>query len=605
MKRAFLDGRDAFDPVDAFLLRTIGDRAEGRAPGEPPCPWEELYDRAERRGVTHLFRASDLARAGAGADVAEPYTAARRLSKLIAKNSVGIWSEVARAFDAHGLRIAGLRGPFLNGVLGRPLDEAPTTAALDLVADRETLPPTVALLESLGFVQGLGIRDRRFYRLGRQGVRDLEDAPGSYGRIAPMARLLELPELDQAGNELERSFARRQLVRTANGVRCLSSIDLHFDLGYRDEEGEHSIPARDLLDRTVSSGCLGTELRAVDLVTHTWLLAYRTCLDSARFGERRFELLADVAVLLRRGGWSRDLVEEAYRTYPFIEAPVAATLEFLATECGVELLATAPRRPARATGRTASERDPGGAALPDTVNPDRANPRGLILVCHGWDTTLHSSPLVRRLRAKEAGKGVDVVEVAPFTDPDPTDVSRVAARLAAHIRAARRGVPDLPVALLGVSLGSSAAITAVLDGAEADVLVTVGTCLSADIAMPEGPERILERHPESDDSTLVPFLSRTARLGFLRDLADSAPLHRLADLRTPTLVLEGGKDNPWRRRDGETLRAHTEKLRNGSRFRSFPAGGHTLDDTSIGAAAEIVDWLDSVGFHPRLPQANA
>ncbi|MFE9445272.1 hypothetical protein ACFYO2_41405 [Streptomyces sp. NPDC006602] len=600
LKRAFLDGRDAFDPVDAYLLRAIGDRAEGRAPGEPPCSWDELYDRAEQRRVNHLFRVNDLARTGA--EAAAPYATARRLSKLIAEKSVGTWDEVARAFDAHGLRIAGFRGPFLNTVLGRPLDEAPTSTALDLIVDRDTLPQTVALLESLGFVKGLGIRDLRFYRLGRQGIRDLEDPPGSYGRIAPMARLLELPELGNVGDDLERCFPQRQFVRTANGVRSLSSINLHVDLGYVDEEGEHSIPTRDILDHAVSSGHPGTEFRTVDLLTHTWLLANHAFLDSALFGGRWFELFADVAVLLRQGGWSRTGVEEAYRRYPFIEGPIAATFEFLATECGVEPLDTAPARFARTTPgqQTALERAPGGAAHPDAVNP-----RGLILVCHGWGTPLHSSPLLRRLRAKEAGKRVDVVEVAPFTDPDPTDVSRVAARLAEHISAARRSAPDLPIALLGVSLGSSAAISAVLAGAEADVLVTIGTCLSADVAMPESPERILERHPEADDSTLVPFLSRTARLGFLRDLVDSAPLHRLADLRTPTLVLEGGKDNPWRHRDGETLRAHTEKLRNGSRFRSFPAGGHTLDDTAIGAAAEIVDWLDAVGFHTPQPQASA
>ncbi|MCT9076401.1 alpha/beta hydrolase [Streptomyces fulvoviolaceus] len=597
LKRAFLDGRDAFDPVDAYLLRTIGDRAEGRAPGEPPCPGDELYDRAERRRVLHLFRESDLARMGA----AEPYTTARRLSKLIAGKSVGTWSEVARAFDAHSLRIAGLRGPFLNSVLGRPLDEVPTTDAMDLVADRDTLPQAVALLESLGFVKGLGIRDLRFYRLGRQGVRDLEAAPGAYGRVAPMARVLELPELDNVGDDLERGFPQRQFVRTVNGVRSLSSINLHIDLGHVDEKGEHSIAARDLLDHTVSSGEPGKEFRTAGLLTHTWLLAYRAYLDAALFGRRRFDLVADVAVLLRQGGWSRAAAEEAYRRYAFIEGPVAATMEFLTTECGVEPLDTAPARSALTTTeqRTSPDRDLGGAA-----HLDAADPRGLILVCHGWDTTLHSSPLVRRLRTKEAGKSVDVVEVAPFTDPDPTDVSRVAERLAAHIRAVRRDAPDLPVALLGVSLGSSAAISALLNGAGADVLVTVGTCLSADVAMPEGPEWILERHPEADDSVQVPFLSRTARLGFLRDLVDSAPLHRLADLRTPTLVLEGGRDNLWRRRDGETLWAHTEKLRNGSRFRSFPAGGHTLDDTAIGAATEIVDWLDSVGFHSPQPQAN-
>ncbi|MCT9076398.1 nucleotidyltransferase family protein [Streptomyces fulvoviolaceus] len=336
LRRLFTEDSDGFDELDRFLLRAIADRAHGREPEESPYTRNVLFERAEQRSVTHLFFDTLFDETGTEAAGPSPFEAARTFARSALTENVRSWGEIARTFAAAGVRVAGFKGPFLNAVLGRPVERAPMSVDLDLLVGRDTLDQAVRLLESLGYVKGLGIKDHRFYRLGQHGIQDLEGEQGSYGQIAPMARLLSLPELDHWADRLPAWFPKRDLVPASAGVRSLTSIDLHFDLGHTDHGADHPVPVGELLDGAVTADYLGTELTTLDLPTMTWLLSYRAYLDSALFGERRFKLFADIAVTLRSGGWSDAVVAAAVDRYPFIRTPIEETLSFLRTELGVE-----------------------------------------------------------------------------------------------------------------------------------------------------------------------------------------------------------------------------------------------------------------------------
>ncbi|MEU2207300.1 nucleotidyltransferase family protein [Streptomyces hygroscopicus] len=551
--------RESFDEIDSYLLRAVG----GRRPETVPAPLDAVYDRAERRRVAHLLHGDQ------DFDRFEGLEAARRFAAVTAAHQMAAWQEITAAFDAAGIAVAGNKGPFLGALLDRPAGRMPVTTDLDLLVAEEQVAAAVAVLESLGYIRGLNIQDHAFVRMSSRSVRELEQEQGSFGQLAPMCRLLKLPELDDMQPGIERWLPDRKIVWTSAGIRSVLSVDLHFDLGHRSASGvAYPIPAAELLRDAVTVRHRGAELRTLDADTMTWLLCYRAYLDTAVFGERRFKPFADAAELIRARGRAGAAWDTATDRYPHIAGPVARTLRFLTDECGADLGAPVP------------------APVPDADEaPAPPAPRSAhIVVCHGWGSRERSAPWVAELRSQLAAADVTVEESAPFRDvADPLTVGAAVAELRERAHAVRTRSPGTAVGFVGVSLGSTVALAAALADPSPDFLVAVSPVVDP-VAESTG-----------DDGGWS-FLGSAVSPAFAEDLTACSPGRRLGRVGCPVLVLHGGQDNERRTHDAHLLAAGAAARDGRSARQEFPAGNHTLDNAPVGAAAAVSTWLDRLGL---------
>ncbi|MEU2687456.1 nucleotidyltransferase family protein [Streptomyces hygroscopicus] len=559
--------RESFDEIDSYLLRAVG----GRRPETVPAPLDAVYDRAERRRVAHLLHGDQ------DFDRFEGLEAARRFAAVTAAHQLAAWQEITAAFDAAGIAVAGNKGPFLGALLDRPAGRMPVTTDLDLLVAEEQVAAAVAVLESLGYIRGLNIQDHAFVRMSSRSVRELEQEQGSFGQLAPMCRLLKLPELDDMQPGIERWLPDRKIVWTSAGIRSVLSVDLHFDLGHRSASGvAYPIPAAELLRDAVTVRHRGAELRTLDADTMTWLLCYRAYLDTAVFGERRFKPFADAAELIRARGRAGAAWDTATDRYPHIAGPVARTLRFLTDECGADLGAPVP----------APVPDADEAPVPDAdAAPAPPAPRSAhIVVCHGWGSRERSAPWVAELRSQLAAADVTVEESAPFQDvTDPLTVGAAVAELRERAHAVRTRSPGTAVGFVGVSLGSTVALAAALADPSPDFLVAVSPVVDP-VAESTG-----------DDGGWS-FLGSAVSPAFAEDLTACSPGRRLDRVGCPVLVLHGGQDNERRTHDAHLLAAGAAARDGRSARQEFPAGSHTLDNAPVGAAAAVSTWLDRLGL---------
>ncbi|MFF5669345.1 nucleotidyltransferase family protein [Streptomyces hygroscopicus] len=548
--------RESFDEIDSYLLRAVG----GRRPETVPAPLDAVYDRAERRRVAHLLHGDQ------DFDRFEGLEAARRFAAVTAAHQLAAWQEITAAFDAAGVAVAGNKGPFLGALLDRPAGRMPVTTDLDLLVAEEQVAAAVAVLESLGYIRGLNIQDHAFVRMSSRSVRELEQEQGSFGQLAPMCRLLKLPELDDMQPGIERWLPDRKIVWTSAGIRSVLSVDLHFDLGHRSASGvAYPIPAAELLRDAVTVRHRGAELRTLDADTMTWLLCYRAYLDTAVFGERRFKPFADAAELIRARGRAGAAWDTATDRYPHIAGPVARTLRFLTDECGADLGAPVP------------------APVPD-ADEAPAPCSAHIVVCHGWGSRERSAPWVAELRSQLAAADVTVEESAPFRDvADPLTVGAAVAELRERAHAVRTRSPGTAVGFVGVSLGSTVALAAALADPSPDFLVAVSPVVDP-VAESTG-----------DDGGWS-FLGSAVSPAFAEDLTACSPGRRLDRVGCPVLVLHGGQDNERRTHDAHLLAAGAAARDGRSARQEFPAGNHTLDNAPVGAAAAVSTWLDRLGL---------
>ncbi|MEU5270125.1 nucleotidyltransferase family protein [Streptomyces hygroscopicus] len=551
--------RESFDEIDSYLLRAVG----GRRPETVPAPLDAVYDRAERRRVAHLLHGDQ------DFDRFEGLEAARRFAAVTAAHQLAAWQEITAAFDAAGIAVAGNKGPFLGALLDRPAGRMPVTTDLDLLVAEEQVAAAVAVLESLGYIRGLNIQDHAFVRMSSRSVRELEQEQGSFGQLAPMCRLLKLPELDDMQPGIERWLPDRKIVWTSAGIRSVLSVDLHFDLGHRSASGvAYPIPAADLLRDAVTVRHRGAELRTLDADTMTWLLCYRAYLDTAVFGERRFKPFADAAELIRARGRAGAAWDTATDRYPHIAGPVARTLRFLTDECGADLGAPVP----------APVPDADEAPAPPAARSAH------IVVCHGWGSRERSAPWVAELRSQLAAADVTVEESAPFRDvTDPLTVGAAVAELRERAHAVRTRSPGTAVGFVGVSLGSTVALAAALADPSPDFLVAVSPVVDP-VAESTG-----------DDGGWS-FLGSAVSPAFAEDLTACSPGRRLDRVGCPVLVLHGGQDNERRTHDAHLLASSAAARDGRSAWQEFPAGNHTLDNAPVGAAAAVSTWLDRLGL---------
>ena len=219
----------------------------------------------------------------------------------------------------------------------------------------------------------------------------------------------------------------------------------------------------------------------------------------------------------------------------------------------------------------------------------------LLLVTHGWGANYGTllplvEPLVERgyevllfdIRGHGRNAAVDSATIRDFRD----DVTSVA-------RWARERFPGRPLVLLGHSLGGSAGVLAVVEGAPLDALGL--------LASPAEVMEVTARYM-SDRGMPGPLLVRLLRpFWWLRLKGSFRPLtpgRRVSEVRVPMLVVQPELDHrvPF---------THAERLASapGAVLRVVPGAGHTDVLAREETREHVLDFLGALESGPRVHRA--
>lgn len=235
--------------------------------------------------------------------------------------------------------------------------------------------------------------------------------------------------------------------------------------------------------------------------------------------------------------------------------------------------------------------DVGG--IPATVYLPREYDQKLscMIVCHGWGGGKRLWRLPEKIKNKVLGRGMAVISIdlyAAYERENMTyalwadEISRVIdyTRALDYIEKSRVG-------LFAFSSGTTAAFRCVLEKTVPDFIISVATCVSANIGMSEGgPFAAIQ-----DGETRI-FMGEKVKKAFFTDCIENAPIKKLALIDTPALILQGGSDNKYRLSDA----VETQKLLQKSFLKIYPGGTHSLDNCATEASNDTVNWLFEHGF---------
>lgn len=232
-------------------------------------------------------------------------------------------------------------------------------------------------------------------------------------------------------------------------------------------------------------------------------------------------------------------------------------------------------------------------AIPATVNLPKVFDRKLsgMIVCHGWGGSRRLWRLPEKIKNKVLGRGMAVISVDLYAICDREDMTYAlwADEISRVIDYARTldYIEKSKVGLFAFSSGTTAAFRCALEKTAPDFIISVATCVSANIGMSEGGPFVQMQ----DEETRI-FMGEKVKKAFFTDCIENAPIKKLALINTPTLILQGGSDNKYRLSDA----AETQKLLQKSFLKIYPDGTHSLDNCATEAANDAVNWLFEHGF---------
>lgn len=153
------------------------------------------------------------------------------------------------------------------------------------------------------------------------------------------------------------------------------------------------------------------------------------------------------------------------------------------------------------------------------------------------------------------------------------------------------------IGCFGVSSGTTPALRLAQEPGGPAFVVSVATCLSLMVNMPNGPGKMLvDRWDDLLAGGTADFFSRPFGLEFFRDFVGRAPVYGLRQTRCPVFLLQGGADNPWRRSDAWLGKLVLERAGLPVKYLEIEDGDHGLDNVADRCAAEVVTWLGEIGM---------
>jgi hypothetical protein len=266
---------------------------------DEPGHADELFATAERRRIAHVVRWVAQAYPCVAAPTS-PFTRFSIVAGMIRDLLLTAWQEVSEGASQRGIPLVNPKGlVFLSGIY--PDGCTSFMADIDLLTEPGAIDDLRRLLQALGYLQGLGVREGRCIRLPRNGVRALEASPGLFGQLWPYARLLEVPGLAPHADFIRRALSTRQLVIDGDRVYMLVRIDAHYSLNaLSDNDALHDrYPMAEIWGHVRRAQVGPVAFDALDDTTLAWFLPYHFYHEMVSSHIRSVKLLADLAALLR------------------------------------------------------------------------------------------------------------------------------------------------------------------------------------------------------------------------------------------------------------------------------------------------------------------
>ena len=235
----------------------------------------------------------------------------------------------------------------------------------------------------------------------------------------------------------------------------------------------------------------------------------------------------------------------------------------------------------------------------------------VLVYCHGWGGGKTLSAPMDGIVTRALQEGMAVVAFDFFgsgeTGGDMRDMTYT--RWKENLRAvwnwtAQQSFADpARIGCYAFSSGSTAALRLAAETEGFAFLISVGTCITANIAMNNGgPAKLLvENLPHLQSGGTVPVLGVDFGLAFYLDTVQHAPVHTIKNVKCPVLFLQGTNDNIYRITDARM--AHHILRENGrpSMHIEIEGGSHSLGNKAGEALRHVFEFITHTETTPYIP----
>jgi acetyl esterase/lipase len=148
-----------------------------------------------------------------------------------------------------------------------------------------------------------------------------------------------------------------------------------------------------------------------------------------------------------------------------------------------------------------------------------------------------------------------------------------------------------------ISSGTIAALRFAQEDERIAFIISIATCLSLNIIMPNGPGKLfIDNFDLLMDNGTVNFAGIEFGIDFYKDCIGKAPIYRLSELKCPVFFLQGQLDNIYRRTDAWIGFEIMKKNNLPVKYMELDGGDHGLDSVPERCAAESIKWLKEIGI---------
>ncbi|NOY57777.1 MAG: hypothetical protein GXO75_02435 [Calditrichaeota bacterium] len=245
------------------------------------------------------------------------------------------------------------------------------------------------------------------------------------------------------------------------------------------------------------------------------------------------------------------------------------------------------------------DKNVGTVYLPDFS--DRELP--VVIYCHGWRATRRLFPSAQMLCTSLLTQPAAMVTFDFFgcgdTGGSPGEMSY--GRWVSNLRyvfdwvAKQDWSDNKKIGCFSISSGTTVALRFAETSNDLAFVVSVATCLSVHMNMPNGPGKVfIDNFDSLVNGGTADVFRVPLDIHFFKDFIGKAPIHNLQSITCPVFFLQGSADNIYRRTDAWIGHEVMQKNNLSSKYLEMPDGNHGLDNVSEQCAGEIIEWLREI-----------
>ncbi len=146
----------------------------------------------------------------------------------------------------------------------------------------------------------------------------------------------------------------------------------------------------------------------------------------------------------------------------------------------------------------------------------------------------------------------------------------------------------------GFSSGSTAVLRLAATDERISFIISVGTCISAQIGMLSGgtAKLLVDNMEGLMSGGTANIFGIDFGIEFYKDTISNAPVHTLKDIKCPVLFLQGTADNPYRIADARTGYLVMKGNNLPATHIEIEGGTHGLDNVADEAVQNVLGWIE-------------